>query len=114
MSSLSLRLPESLHAKIRELARRDRVSINQFIATAAAEKTATLLTVDYLKERARRGSLRQFDQILDRVPNKPAVSGDELPQTLRRSSPPSAQDRETYRGTPPSKSRTSRRRRSAG
>ena len=42
MSSLSLRLPESLHEKIRELAERDNISINQFIATAVAEKAAAL------------------------------------------------------------------------
>ena len=40
MSSLSVRLPDSLHDKVRELARRDHVSINQFIATAVAEKTS--------------------------------------------------------------------------
>jgi len=39
MSSLSLRLPDSLHKMIRELAERENVSINQFIAMAAAEKT---------------------------------------------------------------------------
>ena len=38
MSSLSVRLPDSLHDKVRELARRDGVSINQFIATAVAER----------------------------------------------------------------------------
>ena len=53
MSSLSLRLPDSLHAKIRELAERDDISINQFIATAVAEKAAALMTLDYLEERAR-------------------------------------------------------------
>ena len=47
MSSLSLRLPESLHQKLRELAERDDISINQFIATAVVEKAAALLTVDY-------------------------------------------------------------------
>jgi predicted transcriptional regulator len=45
MSTLSLRLPESLHRKIRELAERDDVSINQFISMAVAEKTAALLTI---------------------------------------------------------------------
>ena len=38
MSSLSVRLHDSLHDKVRELARRDHVSINQFIATAVAER----------------------------------------------------------------------------
>lgn len=52
MSNLSLRLPDSLHRKIRELAEREDVSINQFIATAAAEKAAALLTLEYIEERA--------------------------------------------------------------
>ena len=42
MSSLSLRLPESLHRQIRALAKREGVSINQFLATAASEKVAAL------------------------------------------------------------------------
>ena len=79
MSSLSLRLPESLHQKVRELAKRDEVSINQFIATAVAEKTATLLTVAYLEDRARQGSAQLFDRVLARVPHVPPVPGDELP-----------------------------------
>lgn len=84
MSTLSLRLPESLHRKIRELAERDDVSINQFIATAAAEKAAAILTVEYLEARARRGRVRLFDRVLARVPDVPPVSGDELPRTSRQ------------------------------
>jgi hypothetical protein len=79
MSTLSLRLPESLHRKIRELAERDDISINQFIAMAVAEKTAALLTVDYLADRGRRGSAALFDQVLARVPDVPPMPGDELP-----------------------------------
>lgn len=52
---LSLRLSDSLHQTIRELAECDDVSINWFLATAAAEKAAASLTLDYLEERARRG-----------------------------------------------------------
>lgn len=78
MSTLSLRLPESLHRQIRELAERDNVSINQFIATAAAEKTAALLTIEYLEGRARRGDAASFGSILARVPDVAPVPGDEL------------------------------------
>lgn len=79
MSSLSLRLPDSLHEKIRELAEQDDVSINQFIATAVAEKAAALLTVKYLEDRARRADPRLFDRILSRVPDVEPLSGDEVP-----------------------------------
>jgi HicB family len=84
MSTLSLRLPESLHRKLRALADRDDVSINQFIATAVAEKAAALLTVEYLEERAGRGNAKLFDRLLARVPDVPPVPGDELPTPTRQ------------------------------
>jgi len=40
MSALSLRLPDSLHHRARVLSKRDRVSINQFVASAVAEQAA--------------------------------------------------------------------------
>ena len=62
MSSLSLRLPESLHQRLRELAERDGISINQFIATAVAEKAAALLTVEYLETRGQRADGKLVDR----------------------------------------------------
>ena len=77
MSTLSLRLPDSLHVKVKELAERDDISINQFIATAVAEKMAALLTLDYLTERAQRGSRTAFDRALAKVPSRAPMEGDE-------------------------------------
>ena len=88
MSSLSLRLPDSLHEKVRELAEQDDVSINQFIATAVAEKAAALLTVTYLEERARRADPRAFDRVLARVPDVAPVAGDEISPKARQSNKP--------------------------
>jgi hypothetical protein len=79
MSALSLRLPESLHRKVRELAEREDISINQFIATAVAEKMAALMTLEYLEERGKRGSQAHFRSILRRVPDVPPLPGDEWP-----------------------------------
>jgi len=84
MSNLSLRLPDSLHSKLRELAKRDDVSINQLIATAVAEKAAALLTVEYLEARARRADRRLIDRVLDRVPDVPPIAGDELQNARER------------------------------
>lgn len=69
MSTISLRLPESLHKRVRELAQREQISINQFIATALAEKMSALLTGEYLRERAKRGSRRKFKRALAKVRN---------------------------------------------
>lgn len=78
MSTMSLRLPESLHRKARELAEQEGVSINQLVTTALAEKVAALMTVDYLEERAKRGSRKEFERILKKVKDRPPVAGDEL------------------------------------
>ena len=76
MSAISLRLSESLHRQVRELARREGVSINQLISTAVAEKLSALLTQEYLEERAERGSRRKFDRALGKVQDSEPDSED--------------------------------------
>jgi hypothetical protein len=75
MSTISLRLPQSLHDRVRKLADEDEVSINQFITTAVAEKMSALLTAQYLGQRAKQGRRRKFDRVLKKVrsvePEKP-------------------------------------------
>ena len=77
MTALTVRLPNSVHQKIKELAVRDDISVNQFIASAAAEKMASVLTLDFLKSEAAKGNRADFEHYLSRVPHVPAVSGDE-------------------------------------
>jgi predicted transcriptional regulator len=67
MSTISLRLPESLHKKVRELAKSEDVSINQLITTALAEKMSALMTVDYLQEHAARGDRGKFERAMSKV-----------------------------------------------
>ncbi|MEX2601488.1 MAG: toxin-antitoxin system HicB family antitoxin [Balneolaceae bacterium] len=69
MSTLSIRLPESLHKRLKEMADKEGVSMNQFITLAISEKVSTLLTVDYLKERAQRGNRKTFEELLKKVPD---------------------------------------------
>ena len=78
MSTMSLRIPESLHKKLRELAEEEGISINQFVTTAVAEKVSALLTAEYLERRAGRGSRKKFERALARVRDVPADSEDRL------------------------------------
>ncbi len=78
MSTLSLRLPNSLHEQIRQIARREGISINQFIASAAAEKMAALLTEQYIEKRAKRASRKKFQAVLNKVPNIPPENHDRM------------------------------------
>ena len=69
MSTISLRLPDSLHESVRKLAKEDNISINQFVATALAEKMSALKTEEYLMARSEKGNKRKFNNVLSKVKN---------------------------------------------
>ena len=77
MTALTIRLPNSVHESIKELARKDGISVNQFIASAAAEKMASFQTLEYLRREAALGKREDFEAILKRVPADAAQPGDE-------------------------------------
>lgn len=78
MSNISLRLPDSLHKSVRQLAHRDHVSINQMITLALAEKISTLMTEEYLGKRAQRGRKKSFLKALGKVSKGEPEVGDRL------------------------------------
>jgi predicted transcriptional regulator len=77
MTALTVRLPNSVHQKVRDLAVRDDISVNQFIASAVSEKMASVLTLDFLKQEAAKGSRPDFENFLRLVPDTLAQAGDE-------------------------------------
>lgn len=76
MGAISVRLPDSLHELVRDVAAQDHVSLNQFIASAVAEKVSALRTESYINERAQRASEQAFRAALASVPNGPAPEHD--------------------------------------
>ena len=78
MSALNLRLPDSIHSQIRDIAKHDGVSINTFITSAVAEKVSALTTEDYVASRANRAKKAEFRKVLKRVKARKPVDGDEL------------------------------------
>jgi hypothetical protein len=67
---MSLRLPESLHRALKEIADKENISANQFVTLAVAEKISALTTADYLQRRAARAPSRErFEEILAKVPD---------------------------------------------
>lgn len=79
MSTLSLRLPESLHRQLGEIAKQEGVSINQLINSAVGEKMSALWTEQYLSARSKRGSRKRFVASLAKVPNREPGTDDRLP-----------------------------------
>ena len=78
MSALSLRLPKSLHEQLREVAREEGISVNQFVMLAVAEKVAAISTIEYLEKRAQRGSREKFLEILSKAPDVEPEESDKL------------------------------------
>ena len=78
MSTLSLRIPNSLHEQIRLLAKREGISINQFVASAAAEKMAALITEEYIEARAKKGNIKKFQRVLKKVPDSEPEQHDRI------------------------------------
>ena len=67
MSNISLRLPDSLHKRARDLAKKENTSINQLVSSALAEKISALTTEDYINERAKRASITKFRKAMSKV-----------------------------------------------
>jgi hypothetical protein len=79
-----LKLPASVKTAAARLAKADGVSLNQWIASAVAEKVGVVETAaEFLKRRAGAATGEGFATFLDRVPDVPADPGDEMPM-LRR------------------------------
>lgn len=70
MSALTIRIPESLHQNLKALAEREGISANQFIASAVAEKMASVLTLNYLTSEAAQAKRGDFEAFLAAVPNR--------------------------------------------
>ena len=76
-----LSLPASLKEIVARLAREDGVSLNQWIATAVAQRIGTVETAEvFLAERVTRAAPGDLQRYLDAAPNTPPVPGDEMPE----------------------------------
>ncbi len=65
-STYPLRLPRSVKAEVERRAKMDGISVNQFVATAVAEKLAAMSTAEFFAERRARADLKAFDRLMRR------------------------------------------------
>jgi len=77
VSTYPLRLPRSVKAAVEKIAREEGISLNQFVATAVAEKLAAMTTAAFFAERKARADMAAFRRILKRGGGAPPRSGDE-------------------------------------
>lgn len=73
-----LRLPAGIRAEVEKLAKREGISVNQFIALAVAQKVSALHTETYLTERRARADMGEFDRIMGRKGGEPPREDERL------------------------------------
>jgi predicted transcriptional regulator len=69
MEATSVRMPNSLRKAVRQLAREDNISMNQYLITAVAEKVSAQKTAAYIQERVQRGEAVNIESLLSKVPD---------------------------------------------
>jgi uncharacterized protein (DUF1778 family) len=74
-----LRLPKSIKAAVERYAKADGISMNQFMATAVAEKLSALESARFFEDRYERMNLGRFDDIMRRKGGQKPRDGDEMP-----------------------------------
>ena len=77
MTTLNLTLPNSIQRHLQEMADLEGVPVNQFVMSAVVEKISALTAESYLRTRAGRADPAAFRAILDKVPQRPPLTGDE-------------------------------------
>ena len=75
-STYPLRLPNSIKAEVVRRAKADGTSLNQFVATAVAEKLAAMNTATFFAERRERADFDAFDRIMQRQGGEPPQPDD--------------------------------------
>ena len=83
LSAYALRLPASIKAEAEKLAAEDGTSLNQFVASAVAEKVAALRTASYFLQFKARADFAAFDRIMHRAGGDPAQGSDVIPAGLK-------------------------------
>ena len=72
-------MPRSIKAEVERRAEQEGVSVNQFVATAVAEKLAAMGTMEFFLERRQRADMQAFDRLMRRNDGEPPGPNDEIP-----------------------------------
>jgi predicted transcriptional regulator len=78
MSTLTIELPDSLKKNIEALAEKEGYTVSQFMASAAGEKLAVVLTMNYLRQEASAGRREDFEKYLAAVPDVAPAESDRI------------------------------------
>ena len=79
MKSIQVRLPDSVHGRVKQLAAEAGVSLNQFILTSVSNEVVREETRDFFRTAASAFDPAAFAEALGAVPDTPLAKGDRMP-----------------------------------
>ena len=77
MKTIQVRLPDSIHTRVRQLAAEEGVSLNHFMVTSVSNEVVRQETSDFFRKAASRFDPGAFAEALSSVPDVPPAEGDE-------------------------------------
>jgi predicted transcriptional regulator len=69
MNVSTVAIPDSLYHRLKHLAEQQQISVDQFVASAVAEKMAIVENEGYLQQRARRADEMKLREALANIPD---------------------------------------------
>jgi hypothetical protein len=78
MSLATVAIPDSLYERAKEMAEMAHVSVDQFVASAVAEKMAVVEKDGYIALRAKRADEKKFREALSHIPDTGPAEHDKL------------------------------------
>jgi hypothetical protein len=78
MKTIQIRLPDHIHERVRDLAREEGISINNFVVSSVANEVVRQETRDFFKQAAASFNPQAFAEALAAVSDAPVVQGDEI------------------------------------
>jgi hypothetical protein len=81
-----LRLPRSLKRAVERQSKENRTGMNQFVATAVAERLSALQTAEFFADRKARADFQTFDKLMKQRGGKPPRAGHEMPGSKAKAS----------------------------
>ncbi len=78
MKTLQVRLPDSVHSRLKELAKQEGVSLNQVLVAAASNEVVRQETREFFQRAAQEFDPQAFANALSAVPDVEPMAGDEI------------------------------------
>ena len=78
MKKIQVRLPDSIHRRIKRFSKEGELSMNQFIVTSISNEIVREETSDFFRQAASHFDAKEFADALAAVPDAKPVAGDEI------------------------------------